>query len=298
MNNGIGRRNFLIVAALTSVGAGIKFGLPNAVAAPTISSEISGLYPDVVKKSVALRTLNAQTGRQRSQSARTSPEIKLLPNERITYFANLPGYGKLVATEPTLRSKKSPQLPRLLIIPSGSVLPIRQKVQVITLPQRFLHHSIEGLATNRSNQLIALVKHHRPQGAALSLFALDLKRGKYEKLPFPAAKLANVTLIANSSSDGTVYAITANRKGGHHGATSSLDELNLEKKALQKIVDLNYKDMLWEGNFSSLVCTSLGKLYLLGATDEEPENSVYSVNIKTGKLKQISKFDSSHIALT
>lgn len=153
--------------------------------------------------------------------------------------------------------------------------------------------TIEGVLANKDDKLFGIVSYSGGS-PPFELVVINLKTGKVSSdsdlclpdLP-PDIRFSNLTLAP----DGTIFATTLERAG-----FTTLVQLDPVKKSvitgkilIHKLAQLSYKNHLLPNDLLSLTCSPSGQIFALANFKNEQYNSLLSVNIKTGKMKLISK---------
>lgn len=162
--------------------------------------------------------------------------------------------------------------------------------------------TVESILATEDNNLLSVISLN--EGITPFDFAtIDTKTGKVTsgvELALPAVEVDRRYSNLASSPDGTIYATTLGREGG-----TTLVQLDLENKLtitgrgqINRLVQLSFNNEPLENDLLSLAFSPSGQLYALANPNYEETNSLFSIDIKSGVLTLLRKFNANKITFT
>ena len=152
--------------------------------------------------------------------------------------------------------------------------------------------TLESLLATKDDQILSLVSLN--QGTPpFSLAIIDSNTGVVtfgEKLGLPGlqtgARFSNLT----QRSDGTIIALTIPEQG-----STSLVQLDLNNKQIINLPELRLDNQPLTNDLLSLAFSPSDQLYAIANPKYEATNSLYIVNVNTGEMTLLSKFNAAKI---
>ena len=152
--------------------------------------------------------------------------------------------------------------------------------------------TLESLLATKDDQILSLVSLN--QGTPpFSLAIIDSNTGVVtfgEKLGLPdlqtGARFSNLT----QRQDGTIIATTLPEEG-----STSLVQLDLDNKRIIDLPELTLDNKSLTNDLLGLAFSSSDQLYAIANPKYEATNSLYIVNVNTGEMTLLSKFNAAKI---
>ncbi|MBW4617680.1 MAG: hypothetical protein KME21_31720 [Desmonostoc vinosum HA7617-LM4] len=264
---------------------------------------------DNTSPQISVISFNFYTGQQLSHSeisanqvenlnARTEVASKAVfceSTERLTSFTAL-SRNRFVIT--SVVHLQQGNFTRLLFIRGGQSSRFQKALKVWGFKNK--NSTLESLMNTQNDQLISLISQ---QGGVFpfELATIDSRTGKvdYDALTLPDLQpnrsYRHLTL---SPIDGKIYATTMGAEGGVFLVQFDMQNKSIitGKPLLLKLSELSYNKQHLENDLLSLAVSPLGQLYALAAPNNEPTNSLFSIDEKTGKMTLIRPFAVDKIA--
>ena len=155
--------------------------------------------------------------------------------------------------------------------------------------------TLESLLATKGDQILSLVSLN--QGTPpFSLAIIDSNTGVVtfgEKLGLPdlqtSARFSNLT----QRQDGTIIASTIRQEG-----STSLVQLDLNNKQIINLPELRLDNKPLTNDLLGLAFSPSDQLYAIANPKYEATNSLYIVNVNTGEMTLLSKFNAAKITFT
>ena len=152
--------------------------------------------------------------------------------------------------------------------------------------------TLESLLATKDDQILSLISLN--QGTPpFSLAIIDSNTGVVtfgEKLGLPdlqtGARFSNLT----QRSDGTIIALTIPEQG-----STSLVQLDLNNKQIINLPELTLDNQPLTNDLLGLAFSPSDQLYAIANPKYEATNSLYIVNVNTGEMTLLSKFNAAKI---
>lgn len=218
----------------------------------------------------------------------------LQPDERLSGFTVLPDGTFITATAPTMfvTTKKPDKLSKLILKNKSSSPKILSALQ--GLPG---NSTVESLLSTKKGKLLSILSLN--QGTPPFILAdTDSQTGQVsptdELALQPNLRFSNLT----QAPDETIYATSIGSEG-----ITSLVQLDLVNKSVitgkGKIIPLprlSYNGKPLANDLLGLACSPANQLFALGDPTYEGTNSLFIVDVKTGEMKLLRKFNVDKIA--
>ena len=280
MNQIITRRKFCQLVA-----ASYSAAMFASLAKKTLAQEAPPLLYGVsaVSGGVVLQSLDLTTDEVQDLSDRTV-DITLEPNERLSGFTVLPDNTLVLATAPTTSSiiGNPANLSRLIFVDTSP----QTLAEFPGLGQR---STIESLLATQDGQLLSIVSLNQGTPPFRRAY-INRQTGKVtfiNELSVPSnQRLSNLT----QGPDGTIYATSIRGEGG-----TSLVQLDLEQGQVISLSQLSFNNRPLRNDVSSLACSPSNQLYALGNPAYQRTNSVFTIDVNTGAMARLRKFDVDEI---
>jgi hypothetical protein len=235
---------------------------------------------------------SASRGTKNGGGETASKALYTEPNERITSFTPLANGGFVVVS---VASTRNGNFNRIISIDRKSEKP--QKAQRASGFQK-VNGTIESLAATKENSFIGVISLN--EGVPpFDLVNFDFNSAKINtsgELPLLSGNLRLSNLIV--APDNTIYATTLSPQN-----SPTIVQLDLANKALVtgrgkviRLAELKYNNKSLENDVLSLAVSKSGQVYALANPTYETENSLFTVNIKSGEMKLLRKFAVEKIA--
>ncbi len=223
-----------------------------------------------------------------------SKGISTEPSERLTGLTTLSDGTFIVSS---VASSKNGDTTRLIFIDSKSSK-LKKGSKLSGFKKK--NSTIESLLATKDGKLLSVISLNAGV-PPFDLAVIDPQNGKVtsgNELALPAVspkqRLSNLT----QSPDGKVHAIILGRE-----KPPTLVQLDLEYQSpatgrgkIIQLVELKFKNNSLGNDLLSLAFSPLGQLFALANLDNEKINSLFTVDVKTGELSFIRKFDVNKIA--
>lgn len=236
----------------------------------------------IISGRVLLLALDLTTGQIQDLSA-TTPEITLLPNERISSFTLLPNGTFILATAPVTATITGPpaSLSRLLSFSSPQTLPTLQGLDN--------NSTVESLLGINDLELLSIVSLN--QGTPpFRLATINLQTGQVsfinELLLPPIQRFSNLAQCPY----GHIYATSIGREG-----STGLVQLDLQQGSLINLSQLSFDNQFLSNDLASLAYSPSDPLFALGDPTYKGTNSVFSVNEISGVIEFVTDFEADKI---
>lgn len=236
----------------------------------------------IISGRVLLLALDLTTGQIQDLSA-TTPEITLLPNERISSFTLLPNGTFILATAPVTATITGPpaSLSRLLSFSSPQTLPTLQGLEN--------NSTVESLLGINDLELLSIVSLN--QGTPpFRLATINLQTGQVsfinELLLSPIRRFSNLAQCP----DGHIYATSIGGEG-----STGLVQLDLQQGSIIDLSKLSFDNKPLLNDLVSLAYSPSNQLFALSDPTYKGTNSVFSVNEISGVIEFVTDFEADKI---
>ncbi|MCG6134998.1 MAG: hypothetical protein MET45_10090 [Nostoc sp. LLA-1] len=232
------------------------------------------------------------------RSERKNKALSLSPRERITACTALPD-GTLIIS--SVSSSRRGDVTRFMFVDSKSNAKSKLKKALKITNFKKNNDVLESVVATKDGTLIGAISSAGVP--PFELGTIDYQKGEVisDINPFqsinnsplpeipPDQRIANLT----ASSDGTIYATRI-------GAESSvkLAKIDLFNKSritgkgrIINLVELSFNDKPLGNDVLDLAFSAADQLYALANIDYQETNSLYTVDMKTGKMKFVKRFD-------
>lgn len=227
---------------------------------------------------VLLLSLDLATGQIQDLSAST-PELNLLPNERLSGFTLLSDGTFVLATAPTTATitGQSASLSRLLSFSSPQTLPALQGLE--------RNSTIESLLGTNERELLSIISLN--QGSPpFRLATINLQTGQVSfinDLPLPPnRRFSNLA----QRPDGHIYATSIARE-----SSTGLVQLELQLGNLINLSPLSFNNQFVLNDLASLTYSPANQLFALADPTSKGTNSVFRVDETTGVMEMPTDFE-------